>query len=236
MTNTHHHPTYKRHRFPCEIISYAIWLYYNFNLSYRDVETILYQRGVIASYEAIRCWCLKFGHEYARRIRRQRPPTGDKWHIDEVFIKINGKTQYLYRAIDQYGQVLEIMVHPRRNQQAAIRFFRKLLVGCQYVPQVLITDKLRSYPVAQRKILPSVEHRQHTRLNNVIENSHRRVRKRERIVQRFKPNGSAQRFLSAFEIIYEHFHIKRHLMKASTYRQQRSSRFAIWQQITDLAS
>ena len=167
-------------------ISYAIWLYYNFNLSYRDVETILYQRGVIASYEAIRCWCLKFGHEYARRIRRQRPPTGDKCHIDEVFIKINGKTQYLYRAIDPYGQVLQIMVHPRRNQQAAIRFFRKHLVGCQHVPQVLITDKLRSYPVAQRKILSSVERRQHTRLNNVIENPHRRLRKRERIVQRYQ--------------------------------------------------
>ena len=184
------------------------------------METILSQRGVIVSYEAIRYWCLKFGHSYARQLRRKRAQTGDKWHIDEVFIKINGKTQYLYRAVDQHGQVLEIMVHPRRNQQTAIRFFRKLLVGCQYVPRVLITDKLRSYPVAQRSVLPSAEHRQHKRLNNVIENSHRRVRKRERIVQRFKAGGSAQRFLSAFEIICEHFHIKRHQLSANTYRQR----------------
>ena len=128
------------------------------------------------------------------------------------------------------------MVHPRRNKQAAIRFFRKLLIGCQYVPRVLVTDKLRSYPAAQRSILPSVDHRQHKRLNNVIENSHRRVRKRERVVQRFKAGGSAQRFLSAFEIIYEHFHIKRHRMSASTFRQRRHVRFASWQHNTALTA
>lgn len=234
MKNSHHQPTYKRHRFPREIITYAVWLYFNFNVSYRDVETLLAERGIIVSYEAIRYWCLKFGQAYARRIRRNRPQTGDKWHVDEVFIKINGKTQYLYRAIDQHGHILEIMVHPRRNQQAAIRFFRKLLVGCQYVPRVLVTDKLRSYPAAHRAIFPRVEHRQHKRRNNVIENSHRRVRKRERILQRFKAGGSAQRFLSVFEMIYEHFHIKRHQMTASTFRQQRSVRFDSWQHITDL--
>ena len=234
MSKNPHQPNYKRHRFPKEIIAHAIWLYFNFNLSYRDVETILAERGVIVSYEAIRYWCLKFGHAYARRIRRKRPHMGDKWHVDEVFIKIRGKTHYLYRAIDQHGQVLEIMVHPRRNRQVAIGFFCKLLVGCQYVPRVLITDKLRTYPIAQQSILPNVEHRRHKQLNNVIENSHRRVRKREKIMQRFKANGSAQRFLSAFEIIYEHFHIKRHQITASIYRQERRDRFASWHHITDL--
>jgi putative transposase len=234
MTNSNHRPTYKRHRYPQEIIAHAIWLYFNFNLSYRDVETILAERGITVSYEAIRYWCLKFGHAYARRIRRHRPQTGDQGHVDEVFIKINGKTQYLYRAIDQHGHILEIMVHQHRNKQAAIRFFRKLLVGCQYVPRVLVTDKLRSYPAAKRCALPSVEHRQHKRLNNVIENSHRRVRKRERMVQRFKAGGSAQRFLSVFEVIYEHFHIKWHQMTASTFRQQRRVQFASWQHITAL--
>ena len=236
MSKFSHQPSYKRHRFPKEIIAHAIWLYFNFNLSYRDVETILAERGIIVSYEAIRYWCLKFGHAYSRKLRRHRARPGDTWHLDEVFIKINGKTQYLYRAIDQHGHVLDIMVHRRRNKQAVIRFFRKLLIGCQYMPRVLVTDKLRSYPAAKRSILPSVDHRQHKRLNNVIENSHRRVRKRERIVQRFKAGGSAQRFLSAFEIIYEHFHIKRHQMTASTFRQQRSVRFASWQQITYLTA
>ena len=121
MTNSHHQPTYRRHRYPREIIAYAVWLYFNFNLSYRDVETILAERGITVSYEAIRYWCLKFGHAYVRGIRRHRPQTGDQWHIDEVFIKINGKTQYLYRAIDQHGHILEIMVHPHRNTISKLR-------------------------------------------------------------------------------------------------------------------
>ena len=138
--------TYKRHRFPPDIISYAVWLYYRFNLSHRDIEDLLAERGITVSREAIRLWCIKFGAVYASRLKRKHRGYGDTFSIDEVFIKINGKTQYLYRAIDQHGHILEIMVHRRRNKQAAIRFFRQLLIGCQYVPRVLVTDKLRSYP------------------------------------------------------------------------------------------
>jgi putative transposase len=152
-------------------------------LSYRDVEHLLAERGIIVSYESIRYWCLKFGHAYARRLRQHRAQPGDKWHIDEVFIRIKGKTHYLYRAVDQHGTILDILVQKRRNRQAAERFFRRLLHSNQYVPRVVITDKLRSYPAAARAILPSVEHRQHKGLNNRIENSHRRVRKRNRFLQ-----------------------------------------------------
>ena len=137
--------TYKNHRFPPEIISHAVWLYFRFCLSYRDVEELLFARGIIVTYEAIRKWCLKFGQAYANQLRRRRPRPGDKWHLDEVFLTINGARQYLWRAVDQDGNVLDILVQPRRDKKAAKKFFRKLLKGCQYVPRVLITDQLKSY-------------------------------------------------------------------------------------------
>ena len=136
---------YKHHRFPGEIISHAVWLYFRFPLSHRDVEEILFVRGIIVSYEAIRKWCRKFGQQYANQLRRRRPRPGDKWHLDEVFITINKERHYLWRAVDQDGVVLDILVQRRRNKQAAKKFFRKLLKGCQYVPRVVITDKLKSY-------------------------------------------------------------------------------------------
>src|ERR671917_1511123 len=162
-------PSYKGFRFPVEIISHAVWLYFRFSLSYRDVEDLLAERGIIVTYETVRQWCLKFGQQYATQLRRRRAKPGDKWHLDEVFLKINGKTQYLWRAVDQDGNVLDILVQSRRNQKAAEKFFRKLLKGCTYVPRVLVTDKLASYGAAQRELLPSVEHRQHRRLNNRAE-------------------------------------------------------------------
>ena len=137
-------------------------------------------RGVILSYETVRRWTLKFGQQYATELRRRRPRPGDKWHVDEVFLKINGKTAYLWRAVDQNGVVLDILVQSRRNKAAAKKFFRKLLKGCQYAPRVLITDKLASYGAAKREILVGVEHRQHKRLNNRAENSHQPTRQRER--------------------------------------------------------
>jgi len=236
MSNAHHTPSYKRHRFPKEVISYAVWLYFRFCLSHRDIEDLLAERGIQVSYEAIRLWCLKFGHAYARKIRHRRPRTGDKWHVDEVFVKIGGKTHYLYRAVDQDGHVLDIFVHRRRNKQAAIRFFRKVLGTTQDLPRVLITDKLRSYPAAHGAICPGVEHRQHKGLNNRAENSHKRVRKRERFMQRFPAAWSAQRFLSAYELIYEQSRPKRHLMTARVYRCTRDQRLADWRQLTRLAS
>ena len=186
-----------RHRFPAEIISHAVWLYHVFSLSLRDVELLLAERGIVVSYETVRRWCQKFGESFADRVRRRRPRPGDKWYLDEVFIRIQGVQHYLWRAVDQDGVVLDILVQERRDGKAAKRFFKRLLKGLQYVPRVIITDKLRSYGVAQRRLLPNVEHRQSRYLNNRAENSHRPTRRRERQMQRFKSLGQAQRFLSA---------------------------------------
>ena len=223
---------YKGYRFPPEIISYCLWLYFRFSLSYRDVEEIMAERGVVLTYETVRQWCLKFGQTYANELRRRRPPCGDKWHLDEVFLTINGKRSYLWRAVDQHGNVLDILVQSRRNKKAAKRFFRKLLKGLQCVPRVIITDKLKSYGAAKREILPGVEHRQHRYLNNRAENSHQPTRQRERRLQRFKSPCHAQRFLSAYGPIMQHFRPRRHRFSAPVYRQEMESRFRIWQEIT----
>jgi putative transposase len=225
---------YKNHRFPVEIISHAVWLYFRFCLSYRDVEERLFVRGVIVSYEAIRKWCRTFGQPYANQLRRRRPQLGDTWHLDEVSLTINKERHYLWRAVDQDGHVLDILVQRRRDKQAAKRFFRKLLKGCQYVPRVIITDKLRSYGAAKRTILPSVEHRQHRYLNNRAENSHQPTRQRERRMQGFKSPGHAQRFLSAYGPIAQYFRPRRHRFSAPEYRQEMSKRFDTWRHITSL--
>jgi putative transposase len=146
-------------------------LYFRFCLSYRDVEELMFERGVQLSYETVRNWCDKFGRDYAKQLKRRRPQPGDKWHLDEMFLTINGKRCYLWRAVDQDGHVLDILVQSRRNKKAAKRFFKKLLKGLQYVPRVIITDKLKSYEAAKKELLPGVEHRQHTYLNNRAENS-----------------------------------------------------------------
>src|SRR5262244_450606 len=170
---------YKNHRFSSEIISHGVWLYYRFPLSYRDGQELLFERGITVSHEAVRQWCRKFGQAYANPLRRRRPRPGDKWHLDEVFLTIQGKRHYLWRAVDQDDHVLDILVQSRRNKQAAKKFFRKLLKGLQYVPRVIVTDKLTSYGAAKREVLPSVEHRQHHYLNNRAENSHQPACQRE---------------------------------------------------------
>src|SRR4051794_15069882 len=147
-------PSYKRHRFPPAIIGHAVWLYYRFALGYRDVEELLAERGVIVSYETTRRWCRKFSQTYANGLRHRRPRPGDKWHLDEVFISINGAQQYLWRAVDQDGNVLDILVQARRDEAAATRFLRRLLKGLEYVRRVVITDKLASYGAALRAVLP----------------------------------------------------------------------------------
>ena len=167
-----------RHRFPAAIIAHAVWLYHAFTLSFRDVELLLAERGVILSYETVRRWCLKFAQRFANGLRRRRPRPGDKWHLDEVFLRIGGKRHYLWRAVDQDGTVLDILVQSRRNAKAAKRFFRKLLKGLRYVPRAIVTDKLPSYGAAKREILPGVEHRQSQYLNNRAENSHQPTRRR----------------------------------------------------------
>jgi putative transposase len=224
-------PSY-RHRFPAEIISHAVWLYHVFSLSLRDVELLLAERGVVVSYETVRRWCKKFAASFADRMGRRRSRPGDKWYMDEVFIRIEGVQHYLWRAVDQNGVVLDILVQARRDANAAKRFFRRLLKGLQYEPRAIVTDKLPSYEVAKRELLPNAEHRQSRYLNNRAENSHRPTRRRERQMQRFKSSPQAQRFLSAHAFIYGHFHPPRHRMDADRYRTSRAMAFRVWQQET----
>ena len=173
-------PSYRGYRFPSEIISHAVWLYYRFGLSFRDVEDLLAERGITVTYEAIRLWCRTFGLNYARRLRRRRGRQGDTWYLDELFVKIQGQQQYLWRAVDEDGDVLDILVQSRRNRRAATRFFRKLLKRQGREPRRLITDKLRSYSAAHRTVMPSVIHSTQQYENNRAEVSHQSTRQRER--------------------------------------------------------
>src|SRR6202049_2295166 len=222
---------YHRQRFPAEIISHCVWLYFRFALSFRDVEEMLPMRGVALTYETVREWFLKFGQPYANGLRHKSPRPGDRWHLDEVFLKINGRLHYLWRAVEQDGEVLDILVQSRRDKKAAKKFFRKLLKGLRYVPSVIITDKLKSYSAARAEVMPSVEHRQQKYQNNRAENSHQPTRLRERVMRRFKSSAHAQRFLSAFGIITSHFRVGRHLFKAGVYRVMMKRRFVVWKRV-----
>lgn len=213
-----------------------MWLYHRFPLSYREVEELLFERGVVVSYESVRAWCATFGSAYAKSLRRHRPQPGDKWHLDEVFIKVNKKMRYLWRAVDQDGNVLDILVTDKRDTQAAKRFFRKLLKDLEYVPRVLVTDRLRSYRAAHRTVMPSVEHRSSKYLNNQAENSHQPTRQRERAMKGFRSTGTAQRFLAAFSRISSHFRPRRHLLTASGYRTEMAERFRAWKTVTGQAA
>ncbi|MFJ1812334.1 MULTISPECIES: IS6 family transposase [unclassified Streptomyces] len=228
--------SYKGHRYPVEVISHCVWLYHRFPLSFREVQELMLERGIAVSYETIRRWCAKFGQTYANALRRRQPQPGDKWHLDEVFIKINGEQKYLWRAVDQDGNVLDILVQDRRGKAAARRFFRRLLKRTGVVARVIVTDKLRSYGAAHREVMPCVEHRQSKYLNNRAENSHQPTRQRERAMKGFRSVGGAQRFLSAFSGISPHFRACRHLMSAHDYRAEMTVRFAIWDRITGVAS
>src|SRR6266403_491422 len=227
---------YHRHRFPAEIISQCVWLYFRFALSFRDVEELMSSRGVSLTYETVREWCLKFGQTYANGLRRKSPRAGDRWYLDEVFLKINGRLHYLWRAVDQDGDVLDILVQSRRDKKAAKRFFRKLLKGLRYVPRVIITDKLKSYSAAKAEVMPSVEHLHQKYKNNRAENSHQPTRLREKEMRRFKSAGQAQRFLSAFGPISSHFRVGRHLYSANGYREVMRARFLIWKDVIEVPS
>jgi putative transposase len=222
----------KNHRFPGEIISDGVWLSCRFPLSYRDVQELLFERGIDVTHEAICQWCRKFGQDYTNQSKRRRAQPGDKWHPVEVFLTINGKRHYLWRAVDQDDHVLDILVQSRCNTHAAKQFFRTLLKGLQYVPRVIITEKLKSYSAAKREILSGVEHRQSRYFNNRCENAHRPSRQRAYRMQRFKSAGHAQRFLSAYGPIAQHFRPRRHLLSASAYREEMRNRFESWAEIT----
>jgi len=188
-------PLYQRHRFPPEVISHAVWLYFRFPLSLRMVEEMLATRGICVTYETVRQWGKKFGKAFADQIRQRAPARGDKWHMDEVVISIAGEPHWLWRAVDQNGIVLDVLVQRRRDTRAAQRLMKRLLKSAIIPPRVMITDKLRSYGAARAKMGLQVEHRQHKGLNNRAENSHQPTRRRERIMKRFKSARQAQRFL-----------------------------------------
>jgi len=196
---------YKRYRFPPAVIQHTVWLYHRFNLSHRDIEDLLAKRGIAVSYEAIRLWCNKFGSKYAQRLRRKHQGYGDTFFIDEVFVKIQGKQHYLWRAVDQDGEVVDVFLQKRRDGKAAKRFFRRLLKKHRGVPREIVTDKLRSYGVAHREIIPDTVHNTSQYANNRAELSHQPTRVRERGMRRFKSAQQAQRFLSAHAAVYNLF-------------------------------
>jgi transposase-like protein len=219
----------RRHRFPPSIIRHAIWLYLRFTLSYRDVEELLAERGLDLSYETVRRWVLKFGPAVARRLRERRPRPSDRWHLDEMVVRIAGKHMYLWRAVDHEGEILDMLVQRRRDKRAALRLMRKLLRKQGFAPKLLITDKLGSYGAALRHLGLSCHHEQGIRKNNRAENSHQPVRRRERKMQRLKSAGSAQRFLSIHAAVYNTFNLQRHLISRSTLRIFRTEAAAQWQ-------
>jgi putative transposase len=220
--------TYKRHRFPPDIISYAVWLYYRFNLSHRDIEDLLAERGITVSREAIRLWCIKFGAIYSRRLKRKHRGYGDTFYIDEVFIKINGKQHYLWRAVDQDGEVVDVYLQAKRDGAVAKRFFKRLLRSHGGEPRKIVTDKLRSYGVAHRELIPETIHSTRQYENNRAEQSHEPTRVRERGMRKFKSVRQAQRFLGAHAAVSNLFNLGRHLVGAEHYRNLRVSAFADW--------
>src|SRR5918997_3678059 len=224
--------SYARHQFPPVVIQHAVWLYLRFTLSYRDVEELLAERGLDISYETVRRWVLKFGPQFARRLRARRPRPSSQWHLDEMVVVIGGRRLWLWRAVDSEGEILDLLVQPKRDKIAAVRLMRKLLKKQGYAPDVLVTDKLRSYACARRELGLSSRHEQGLRKNNRAENSHQVVRRREHKMQRFKSPGSAQRFLSVHSTVYNTFNLQRHLVSRRTLRTFRVEAMVQWHAAT----
>ena len=223
---------YRHHRFPALVIAHAVWLCFRLPVSLRMVEDLLAARGIILSHQTVRLWAEKFGRRFAKDIRRRSSGRlGDKWHLDEVVILIRGKKHWLWRAVDQDGVVLEVLVQSRRNAKAAKRLMRKLLKSQGRAPRVMITDKLRSYGAAKREIMPGVEHRSHKGLNNRAENSHQPVRRRERIMKRFKSQRHLQRFVSIHDPIANLFYIPRLDISSGHHRELRTAAMSLWAKI-----
>jgi putative transposase len=217
------------------IIQYAVWVYLCFTLSYRDVEELLAERGLDISYETVRCWVLKFGPVIARRLRRCRARPSNRWHLDEMVVRIAGKRMYLWRAVDHEGGVLDMLVQHRRDTRAALRLMRKLPKKQDFAPKLLVTDKLRSYAAAFRRLRLTCPHEQGLRKNNRAENSHQAVRRRERKTQQFKSARSAQRFLSMHAAVHNSFNLQRHLVSRSTLRIFRAEAANQWRNAVSAA-
>ena len=221
--------SFKRHRFPPDIIRYAVWLYFRFTLSVRDVEELLAQRGIEVSRESVRCWVIKFGPLIAANLRRRRCAPSPRWHLDEMVVKIGGRRMYLWRAVDDEGEVLDMLVQKRRNKHAALKLLRKLLKNQGIHPETITTDKLASYRAAARDLGLTARHRPGgMRENTRAENSHLAIRRRERKQQKFKSQGSAQRFLATHAPIYNTFNTQTHLVSRPTLRRFRAKAHQAW--------
>ena len=227
--------SFKRHRFPLEIIRHAVWLYARFTLSYRDIEDLLAERGLDFSYETVRRWFHKFGAQIARNLRRTRQTPSDYWHLDEMAIVIRGKRHWLWRAVDNEGEILDFLVQPKRNARAALKLMRNLLKKQGWAPTRIMTDKLRSYHVAFRGLDLSAEHTDKKRANNRAENSHQPIRRRERKMQKFKSPGSAQKFLNIQSATYNTFYLQRYLIDRATFKKHRAEAFDVWESASTAA-
>jgi putative transposase len=226
--------TYKRHRFPPDIISYAVWLYYRFNLSHRRyagpfIEDLLAERSITVPREAIRLWCINFGAIYSGRLERKHRGYGDIFYIDEVFVKINGKQHYLWRTLGQAGEVVDVFLQARRDGPAAKRFFRRLLRNHGGETRKIVTDKLRSYGVAHRELIPETIYTTEQYENNRAEQSHEATRVRGRAMRKFKSIRQAQRFVTAHAAVQNLFNLGRHLVRAEHYRNLRATAFTDWE-------
>ena len=223
--------SFARHQFPPAIIRHAVRLYVRFTLSYRDVEDLLAERGLDVSYETVRRWVLKFGPLFARELRGRRHRPTSQWHLDEMAVVIGGKQFWLWRAVDDEGEVLDLLVQRRRDKNAAVKLMRKLRKKQGFAPDVLVTDKLRSYGAA-RAALGLTAHHGRLRKNNRAENSHQPVRRRERKMQRFKSPESAERFLSTHAAVHNTFNVQRHLTSRATLQLLRDEALHTWRAAT----
>ena len=225
--------SFKRHRFPPDAIRHAVWLYFRFTLSIRDVEELMLQRGIPVSREAVRCWVNKFGPLIASNLRRRRGPPTSRWHLDEMVVKIAGRRMYLWRAVDDEGEVLDVLVQKRRNKAAALKLLRRLLKNQGVVPETITTDGLASYGAAIEDLGIEGRHRPGgMRENNRAENSHLVIRRRERKQQKFKSQGSAQRFLASHAAVYNTFNLQQHLVSRPTLRVLRAQADRAWEDAT----
>jgi len=224
---------YHGYRFPPEIIGHAVWLYHRFCLSFRDVEDLLVERGIVVSYETIRCLCNRFGPVHARTVKKCRGSLGDTWYLDEVYIvTVRGERRYLWRAVDQDGDVLDVLVQKRKDKRAAERFFKKLMKGQGHSAREIVTDKLPCYGAARKAIMSTSMHCHERYANNRAEVSHEHTRAQERQMRRFKSPGKAQRFLAVHSQVHNLFRVGRHLLRAANYRMRRNRSFETWQQVT----
>jgi len=224
------HPiSFKRHRFPADVIRQAVWLYFRFTLSLRDVEELLAARGVQVSRETIRCWTIKFGPQVARNLKRRRSPPSPRWHLDEMVCRIGGKRMYLWRAVDDEGEVLDVVVQRSRDAEAALKLLKRLLRNQRIAPETIVTDGLASYPAALQQLdLLHVHRPGRLRANNRAENSHLPIRRRERKMQLFKSQASAQRFLTTHAALYNTFYVQQPLVSRSPLRRFRGEAMQAW--------